>query len=613
MLSKLRIDNTVWTVKILNEKLALIIKPKFQRKLRWIKTPGKHNKKPSYSEYILFIYRTENSVAAFSFGTIIENNETYYVSIDGNNRLNAIISFITRPLDIFQFVLEKELNNLKNYLPVEFYETIDYDTITSFRRINDIDGINEYTKDLAMSEFIELEKIMISIQDKLLLNGKKRDKFTDVVKISINLFSGGSYEEYNEIFSSINKHSNELSENDLLASILYSTNLVLGKNVINYQILEKIKEYYSLRDENEILSNDVKVTLENINIFDYFIGLQNTMKDKCKYLKEYTSRGLGYIFRLYKIMNSVDTICKDSFNEFNHEDFTIKSIKAASILNQVFNNISNEYVNDKIYGKKGCISSVFKENTKILLLVSVISMSNEKVSEQDIVDKLSIACFYHVIQRTLFKFKSTMNEEEIKLFQIYSGQDRLYYQAGGGFIDSICKKIISNHQYLLNSISKDLLKNSLEIAIKYYNKPSVRKVKGSKRKVLNIFHKILYSIIVRLTTPINMLNNSYSIEHLIPFSTKYSGEIDLDRIGNLFPIPLEYNKKRGNRSITEYNTICKEYNDSTISNIISNQEYDNVVNYEGNKPIIKNITKFEDICSLIEKRYTDKCIKFLFK
>ena len=329
MLSKLQIDNNVWTVKTLSEKLPLIIKPKFQRKLRWIKTPDKHNKKPSYSEYISFICRTKNSVHPFSFGTIIENNETYYVSIDGNNRLNAIISFITRPLDIFQFVLEKELDMLKNYLPVEFYELIDYDTLTSFRRINDIDGINQYTKDLTMSEFNELENIMITLQDKLSLNGKKRDKFTDIVKISINLFSGGSYNEYNEIFSSINKHSNELSENDLLASILYSTNLLLEKNVINYQILEKIKKYYSLRDQNEILSNDVIVTLENINIFDYFIGLQDTMKDKCKYLKEYNAKGLGYIFRLYKIMNSVETISKDSFNDFKHEDFTNKSIKAA--------------------------------------------------------------------------------------------------------------------------------------------------------------------------------------------------------------------------------------------------------------------------------------------
>ena len=206
-----------------------------------------------------------------------------------------------------------------------------------------------------------------------------------------------------------------------------------------------------------------------------------------------------------------------------------------------------------------------------------------------------------------------MNEEEVNSSKIYIGQDRLQPQAGGGFIDSICKKILNNPQYLLDSINKNLLKDSLEIAIKYYNKPSKRKAKGSKRRVLNIFHKILYSIIVRLTTPINMLNNTYSIEHLIPFSSRYIGEIDLDRIGNLFPIPLEYNKKRGNRSITEYSKICKEYNDSTISNIINNQEYDSVVNYEGNKPTIKDITKFEDMCNVIEKRYIDKCIKFLFK
>jgi hypothetical protein len=613
MSNKLSIDNTVWTVKCLNDKIPLIIKPKFQRKLRWRKTPDKNNKNPSYSEYIKFIYKTENSVDAISFGTIIENNETYYVSIDGNNRLNAIISFVNSPLDIYQFELEDELFELKKFITQEFYENIDYDTITSFRRISDIEGINKFTDNLTMPQFTDLEKIMIKIQDKLLLNDKKKDKFTDVVKISINLFSGGSYNEYNEIFSSINKHSNELSENDLLASILYSTNITLIKNTINYEILEKIKIYYSLRDQNEILSNDVTVTIDNINIFDYFIGLQNILNDKCKHLKVYNSNGLGYIFRLYKIINSIDNICKDSFDEFDHESFTNKTIKAANILNTTFNNISDEDVNNKIYGKRGCITSIFKENTKILLLCSIISMLNKNQPEQIIVDKMSICCFYHVIQRTLSRFKLDMEDEELNSYQVYCSEDRLYYQAGGGFIDSLCKKILNKSEYLLDSISKESLTASLKLAIKYHNKPSEKKIKGSKRQTLNIFHKMLFSIIVRLTTPINMLNKRYSIEHLIPFSTKYSGKIDIDRIGNLFPIPLEYNKKRGNKSINEYANICKDYHDSTISNIISNGEYDIIVTYEGSKPHIKDIDKFDNICSIIETRYIDKCIKFLFK
>ena len=282
-------------------------------------------------------------------------------------------------------------------------------------------------------------------------------------------------------------------------------------------------------------------------------------------------------------------------------------------MNTTFNNISDEDVNNKIYGKRGCITSIFKENTKILLVCSVISMLNKNMSEQSIVDKLSICCFYHVIQRTLCRFKLDMEDEEIKSYQVYCSEDRLYYQAGGGFIDSLCKKILNNSEYLLDSINKESLIASLKLAIKYHNKPCEKKIKGSKRQKLNIFHKMLFSIIVRLTTPINMLNKKYSIEHLVPFSTKYNGEIDIDRIGNLFPIPLDYNKKRGNKSINEYENICKDYHDSTISNIISNEEYDDIVSYEGTKPNIEDIDKFENICGIIEKRYIDKCITFLFK
>ena len=153
----------------------------------------------------------------------------------------------------------------------------------------------------------------------------------------------------------------------------------------------------------------------------------------------------------------------------------------------------------------------------------------------------------------------------------------------------------------------------LMLLIKYSNKPNEKKIKNSKRRVLSLFHRIFYNIIVRLTTPIDVLNEKYSIEHLIPFSIRYENAIDRDRIGNLFPIPLEYNKKRGNKSISEYNDICKEYYLSTINNILSKEDYDRVVKYNGLKPYIEDNNMFNKICEKVEKRYIDKCIKFLFK
>jgi len=48
----------------------------------------------------------------------------------------------------------------------------------------------------------------------------------------------------------------------------------------------------------------------------------------------------------------------------------------------------------------------------------------------------------------------------------------------------------------------------------------------------------------------------------------------------------------------------------TLWNLFS---VDDIVSYEGTKPNIEDIDKFENICGIIEKRYIDKCITFLFK
>ena len=613
MNTKLSIQNTTWYVKDLSNLIDKIIKPKFQRKSRWLITPDKNNKKPSYSEYIKFLFKTENSVDPISFGIIIQNNTEYYVNIDGNNRLNALITFINQPLLVFKNVLSQEIGLLKKFIPEEIYNNLNYNLLSGFRRLNEVEHISKFTDN--QEDHKKLEDIMIDIQNKLLVN--KTDKFTDIVKLNINIFKNGTYEDYNEIFSSINKHSNELSENDLLASLLFSKNIKMPSDNISYQILNKIKIYYNNRDEGEVLSNRVDVNINNLNIFDYMIGLQNVMHDRCGYLKEYSSKGLGYIFRIFKIVFGLDSIDLNSFEKFQNKLFTKKCLEASEILNKLFNNISNDNINKKIFSKKnGHLSSIIRENTKILLITTILSMKEQKTyTDEYIISKLSISTFYHIIQKSLHKISDQFNDNENKLYLILLGEDKLQYQAGGKFIDNLCKKIYNNKPKLLTDSSTPIsFKKALLLLVKYSNKPvEKRDKKNPKRRVLTLFHRIFYNIIVRLTTPINLLNEKYSIEHLIPFSVKYENKLDRDRIGNLFPIPLEYNKKRGNKSIVQYNDICKEYYLSTINNILSKEDYDKVVKYDGLKPFIDNNNMFDKICEKVEKCYIDKCIKFLFK
>ena len=52
--------------------------------------------------------------------------------------------------------------------------------------------------------------------------------------------------------------------------------------------------------------------------------------------------------------------------------------------------------------------------------------------------------------------------------------------------------------------------------------------------------------------PTNMLDNEFSIEHIMPNSSEWEGELDKDRIGNLIPIISEINSQRGNKHINSY-------------------------------------------------------------
>jgi hypothetical protein len=77
-----RIKNEQWQVDHLIAKIKLkdITKPKYQRKKKWDILPKKETN-PNEKQYIQFLFDTNNSVHAITFG---ENDNKTYTNIDGN-------------------------------------------------------------------------------------------------------------------------------------------------------------------------------------------------------------------------------------------------------------------------------------------------------------------------------------------------------------------------------------------------------------------------------------------------------------------------------------------------------------------------------------------------
>ena len=111
--------------------------------------------------------------------------------------------------------------------------------------------------------------------------------------------------------------------------------------------------------------------------------------------------------------------------------------------------------------------------------------------------------------------------------------------------------------------------------------------------------------------PINMLENQFSLEHIIPNSSNWDDEIDKDRIGNLTPIIVRMNSSRGNRHINFYESekFCEFMKDIIPNNIV----YDNIVNHEQRKPKVINNDAYNELCEKNQKIYKDNFIKCLFK
>jgi hypothetical protein len=609
MCERLNIENKQWSVKNLVDLLPMIIKPKFQRKGRWVINPQK-KKCPSYSEYIKFLYRTKNSVDVLSFGTIIKNNKQNYINIDGNNRINAIVEFVRKPLLILHDKFSDKLNILNKYIDNDILYNIQYDEICDFRRLKDITPINEIVSKLSREEYDIVEDIFVEIQENLLLNDKS--KFTECVKLNINIFNDGSYDEYNNIFKSINTHSNELSENELLASMLYSNNIILKPdNNNNFKLIQQIKSFYDNRDKNEVLcnSNNNNSFTNTINIFDYMVGLQNLLNKENSIIPEYNTNGLGLIFKLYKIVYNKNCLDNTCFNDLDTEYFTNILINMNNILANIFNKLFSNKLNNRLFGNSCMISRHFKKNNLYILCTSILSLLKNNYDNEYIINNLIKPVFYHMLIKYIPK-TDEYNEE----ITILKDMDLLKYEAGGSYIDNQCKRIYkSEPHYLYNNINEELFIKILSKIIYHSNNITNEKLRvRNKRKSLNFVHKIIYSIIFKTKVPIDWLITEYSIEHIIPFSSAYEGELDLDRFGNLFPISLYHNKKRSNKNINLYNDICPEYYNTFIKKLCDDIEYNNIIEYNNKKPVIINNKLYEDLCYKNEKLIIDIIIKYLF-
>lgn len=614
-----RIKNEQWTVKDLiniinNQEIS---KPKFQRKRKWDILP-KNDSNPNEKAYIQFLYDTENSVHAITFGQETSSNKLCFSNIDGNNRINAIKHFIDKPFEIFHdylddlnvFINGLDLNQQDKDTLTNIFRTLSYSQIMNFK-YNAFFNNNGHKK---LYEKIkvhrdEFEKIIEEkIQPKLKIRGS--ENFDSNVQINVNLFTGYNTDELSKTFEDINKYNSKLTETELLACRLFNEyNFDIKDNIFKTELEGCIKEYYNNKADGEVLNcYNYDSLIDKINAHDFIVGFQNLCNQKYPLFIDKTDvDGLSLYFKLYKALYGGYT---NTFTSENVNDFKEKIIYSCDIFNQIILSIFTDKINSKLFNNS-CQEKIksLKKNNMFMIMSCIIGFKNKKTIIPIIKEQLEKCLLYH------FMVSDLKNKEKREDFK---NHDSITYRAGGGFIENVTKNLLSNPEIISNKLTGELFNNLLDQLFIEANNPHERKLetgknKNDKRRTLKFFEKTIMFYFYKEKIPTNMLENQFSIEHIVPNSSEWDGDLDKDRTGNLIPIISIINSSRGNRHINEYNktkdgNIFCEFIKEIIPN---NNVYDNIVSSE-KKPRIINNELYNNMCRENEEKYKQNFIHCLF-
>lgn len=623
------IKNEQWSVHYIYNKIenGEIIKDKYQRPKKWLVLKDtKDGKKPSIQEYINFLYVTQNSVHAITFGK--KNGQI--ANIDGNNRLNAIIFYLKNPFEVYpqhfeilQRFVENTFTNLPNevmkevltiFKSLSYNELMDFKYQTFFIKKNKKDLYEKYLKmyrDEWDTFFDGYEDNSHGFQS--LFKIHNTTNFNDV-KININLFEGYSDEELNDIYVQVNTYNSTFTDIELLAGRLCNvTNFKIHDNIIKNQIDNVLIDFYKERSKNEVLQCYQYTENSTMNAYDFIVGLQIYSNKECKMIENVDNIGLSLFFKIWKILYG--NINNDSFTTNNINDFIDKIEKSTKILKEVHENFFPNNLCENLLKNNSKKETGLKRNNLYIIILAIIGMFNQNIAKNTIIKSIEKCILYH------YFVKDIINDDDKEKYIKY---DSISYKAGGAFIDNEAENIYKNPLNISNDIQQNIFDEVLNIllnqSIKNIDNKSLtihNKIKEIKRRVRSYHEVVLLINYFRCKMPTKYLNYKFWIEHIIPFSSSWSEQIDIDRLGNIIPIINELNKRRANTHIHSYSTIEKELNIEFIKyldDIIPNSDiYNNIVDHSHKKkPKIINNIYFNTLCVQNENKLKKELLTYLF-
>lgn len=543
-------------------KHAQLVKPRLNRDLRW---DFEHTKL-----FLEFTFKIRHILTPFLCTQIVCNKNgviTHVMSVfDGNNRMNGIFSFLVCPLKY----LTSANNELKSALCIKpdgekIYRVIasmTYEEIMETTSISMLCDIKPHIDGIDLFEWVRTNEDRNRTIEKSYNTMRKTVSDTQFhnVKLNLTVFSGMSDSEIVDIFKNINTSGVELTPQDILKSTASLTTYNAEEitdfgNIVNYY-----RAYAEKQSQNEMLISDSTYTV--LSGFEILYGLQLWMS--CKYNSVVDAPGkkgvkLDFIFKLHRLFETNDA----NAYSLQHKDvsgmnaFIAKFQKSTEYLNSVYEKMFG------LVGSQGTLGLSLNNQFAVHSLYFADGNSTKFHTEYFVVLLNDVLCSF-------VKDKHTFTNP-------------LAYKAGGNAIIDLTYGIKING-YIQNVPTKENVREILNHLIQQYIEPCKFADKKRKYKATK-FETLLLNMYFYKHIPPYIREEPLHLDHIIPIKTNgWSGEMDINRIGNKMLINSRVNLKKGCGALTDAfiaeNKLAyfnypteNEYSKIVVDGIVQHREY----------------------------------------
>ena len=414
------------------------------------------------------------------------------------------------------------------------------------------------------------------------------------IKVQYCLFENLTPEGMCELYKSINRTGQPLTEQEILAATTANITFSVSDNIPMFsECLQFVKTYYDDAENAEYLSLEESNSNDSLNLFEMLTGVQQVLVQRYPHVMPQAkkNRQLDTIFKVFKILNGeFDDGAKTALPLF-----IPKCIDACDIISKMHGEF-------RFLGPKKALA--LSHQQMIVLMVALMKdASPEKVC---CTQKHIRTCLFYVLLNKCArekKAKKVIGQDQIDEFDSWNPFRQK--NRSGTFDARIGQQICRHEDGIVGVLplpNKEQFKRLIKAILESDPTYECTKKPKSRNDKYGQFQTLMLSIYFKKWMPPQLaLEDKLSqCDHIIPWSSNsWDGQLNLNRLGNMMHIPADVNNAKSNHALV-HQFIEKHNLDKYL--YPSEDEYKAIVPPERTNTI--NVEAYNKMCERREAEIT---------